>query len=318
MSTIETPEIASVYGALDSAAFEDGGSYNAHLLRELARSANRLASKGQHLLTLPFTERASTPSYNGDSDSLPAWTYFEGLRTVCPTTQWVRITPRIPIPKRAGLRSAAVRVDARVSSDHEVLLQVATRAAPFDINANGSSPNVVTLTGDGDDDVDLYSGSGIPIHHGAYEHVELYVRGLRTGNLANTTYGGTPNQSSGLINGNGGYVLRRDRVRAVVDTGTIIGSSASWVVPGWGQAGAEIVFYDRQGQELARRPVTVMSQDPAFAFQELWFAPPLTESEFQEAAFTQQYGGPTDNFELYDLPNVGIVCFSMAAEARTE
>lgn len=309
MSTIETPEIASLYGALDSAAFEDGGSYNAHLLREIVRSSNRLAGKGQHLLTLPFPERASTPSYDGDSDSLPAWSYWDGLRTVCPTTQWVRITPRIPIPKRPGLRTAAVRVDARVSDDHTVLLQVATRAAPFDPRASSGSANVVELTGDSDEDVDLYSGSGIPIHHGGYETVELYVRGVRTGDLADTTDGGTPNQSSSL----GGYKPFANRVQVASTAG------ASWVIPGWGQSGAEIVFYDRQDQELARRPITqVDRENVSSGYYELHFAPPLTEPEFQEAGFVRRYGGPTNAFELYAIPRLGIVCFSMAAEARTE
>ncbi len=57
--SILTPRVASLLGALDSDAFADGGPFSAHLLRVLVMSANRLASKGQQIVCLPWAIRSS-------------------------------------------------------------------------------------------------------------------------------------------------------------------------------------------------------------------------------------------------------------------
>lgn len=292
MATVDTPETAPLFGALDSTAITDGSAYNAHVVREITRNANRQAGRGQHLVTLLWPMSSFDWTYNPDGSVHT----LHGLRSWVPTTHWIRLVPATPIAFRPGLRRAEVMVDARVSTGHTVLLQVATRAKPYNHRSVASSNNVISLVGTGSDAE--YLQDEFLIDPAGYDDIELFVKGLPTSDGANTAEGGTPADRSGL---SVTPVYALDYIEATAADG------AAWISPGWASSGAEIAFYRADGTEITRRIVTAVddTNDPL----RLYFTPPLTPASHYEVV-------QGDDFTVFALPTLEVVSFTLAAEPR--
>lgn len=292
MSTLYTPEIASLYGALDSNAFSDGMPVSSHVLRTQVMSTNRLAAKAQHLVCTPY----------GNSYDLAEFT-VNGVYLPVPL-EWTQILAPIPLFKMPGSTRAQVRVRANVSNDggaQTVLMQIATLAAPFDPNASVDAPNVLTIAGSGA--VASYGSAidspGIPIVKGDFDIATVWVKG----NITAEASALTPNDSTDAF------------AVGVVSKDSITVSDATWdqdVLP----SGVYIEFYDTNGQTIARRNISNV-YPPGAAGTTLEWTTDLTPSELSliRQARTDDPTGLW--WATYIAPRMGLVCFSMASIART-
>ena len=280
MSTINTAEIASLYGALDSDAFADGGPFSAHLLRAMVMSANRLASKGEQIICLPWPIRS-----NVGEDTI------DGMRAVAPL-YWTRIYSPIPCPKRPGLNRADVRIRARVSDTDPVWVQVATRARPFNAHAASDADNVIVITPDGDNDIDQYTKDSIPIDPGPYEEIEIYIKGEPTGNGPST--GGSPTARGGLGSA------------PTYGNNSVEHASATWTAA-LAEDGHYIEFYDDNGNNVIFRGVITSVNN---AGTRLYYTPAVDMATLFEIA-------DADDWSIYQLPTFEMTCFSMACRSRS-
>lgn len=177
MSSILKPEMAAVFGALDSDAIGDGDAVSAHLVRSLVKAANRAAS------------RAGEPLFNfiydsgGNGTETPAGGFVGYGYTL-----WTRILPG-PLfkKKKPGLTKAKLFVRFHARTDEQLFIQVVTRASPFNPIATGSSPNCIKLVGTNawawDDKED------IPIAYEGSEEISVFLRGVATTTLGNGSNG---------------------------------------------------------------------------------------------------------------------------------
>ena len=295
MSTRDTPEIATTFGALDSSGFVDGMAVDAHHCREFTRNGNHLLAKEEQLFSLMVPRQEGDSVFSGDDQSPNYLIWTDAIRSWVPSSHWMKIVAPFPVAKKPGLHRAEARVFARISGSHTVYLQIATKGRPFDRNAGPSSPNVITLLGDGDDDVDSYTKTGMWIDPGGYEDIQLYVKGLPTGDQAPAS-GGDPNARSDYPSADFQYDY--DNIFDYQNVGT-------WASPGWSRTGAEVVFYNADASVITRRIVTAVTEQ-----RQLFFAPRLSDHELRQVR-----GG--DDWAIFALPTIGLVSVSMAAEART-
>lgn len=247
MSTIGTPEIPAAYGGLDSTAFQDGMPYSAHILREMVRSANRLASKGQHLLNLVWLiEQAADP------DAFP-----DGLIVPAPAV-WTRFHPPVSVWKKAGLTRGQVRFRARIEENVSVQFAIGTRAAPFDPLNPVDRNNIMTMVGDAGNDFDTYGSDlddpGIPLSESDFELIDFWMRTSEEGTSAYN--------SSSAVGTPEAFTLH------------LYLSDASWASQAW-PGRAYIEFYDANEDYLLSRDISsvsadeqiIMWQDPIPAYQ---------------------------------------------------
>jgi len=175
--SIYTPEVATLYGALDSATFVDGVPYSSHLLRALAMSANRLTLKGHPLLNLVWPTRDTLDEEDG---ALP----FEGLAW----PYWSLLVPRLPIFKRPYLNRGAVRCRLQVAASSTAYLQFGTRAWPFRPWRRAGAKNVLEVAGTGA--WGDYVLDDLPLLDGTDDELEVWVRGVDAAALMDEgTYG---------------------------------------------------------------------------------------------------------------------------------
>lgn len=277
---------------------------DAHHARVMTMNSNRLLAKQEHLFALMVPrQEGDTITGGGEAPFLNTWS--DGIRSWVPTTAWMRLTAPFPIAKKPGLHRAELRVMARVSGSHTVYLQVATKARPFNSSAAPSSSNVITLTGDGDDDVDSYTKTGLWIDPAPYEEISIYVKALPTGDQADTTIGGDPNARSDEPSITFAY-------EPTFLKGPSSGGNVDWTIPGWSRTGAELVFFDVDGGTIARRIITSVTQEGPISggTRQLHFAPALTDAQLHQV----QLG---DDWAVFALPTIGLVGLTLAAEART-
>lgn len=224
--SIQTPEIPSAFGALDSTVFADGGAADASVLRELARSSNRLACTGEPLLRLIYD--ASTDSL-GDTSAGRLLAYGEPF--------WFALTPPLTRPKHPGLTRAKLWVYFQARSGEKLHMQVSTSALPFSATAPDDAANVVTLAGTGADA--WASLDNIPIAPGNVDYLQLWLRGSPTSTAGSTGTYGSPN--TGTITG-------LPAANIVEDT------TATWTngATNWATGGHVITFEDGSGNQIGQ------------------------------------------------------------------
>ncbi len=173
MADLRDIEIATAYGSLDTTCVTDGDPYSAHVLRTIATSNNRLATKGQVLFNLIWPERnldvAEPPSMLGQMGGA-AWPY------------WTPMGPPIPVHKRHGSTKMDVRIRMKVDEDHTVWVWVRTNAnrnAPQLMQTDTSS--AVAVKGAGSGAWQNVSFDDIAIDPGGREHVQFMIKGQITG-----------------------------------------------------------------------------------------------------------------------------------------
>ncbi|MEQ8278322.1 MAG: hypothetical protein RMA76_38120 [Deltaproteobacteria bacterium] len=283
---IRTPEIASLFGALESGAFTDGNPMSAHLLRVMTMQRNRLITKPQVLFNLIW------PTYDTSEVNGGAYAGFAPL-------VWTRITLPITVEKFPGHTRANVRLSGVFSSGHEMLFQVATRAVPFRANARSSDDNVISVTGTGSTQ-DL-SIDGVQMIPGTREYFELWVRGFATAQAGATGTFGSPN--SGDLEAMGAdYVQDAD--------------SLTWFATGsgslsWAEGGHYVEITDGSGNVVVpgREIVAVLTQGIGSGGQ-LVVGRPYSPSEVTR-------GLVAGNYAIYKLPEWALFNFMSYSQART-
>jgi hypothetical protein len=219
-----SPRVFSRFGALDSAALADGRASDAQVLRTLAMSANRLATRGQPLAQVVFNSIDESEAIN----SANGW--HKGFAPPF----WLQITPTIPIVKKPLIRSAKLfwRIAA---STGDLGVQVATDASPFNPRARATlTSNTFGFAGSG---VDPYGEvanvhRGIALREGPTENVTFYIRGS-TGADGDTGTYGTPNT---------GTITKVSGQRDVLEV-----EDAEWNIGGWNTGGHAVIITPATG-----------------------------------------------------------------------
>ena len=288
--SIYTRQAASLYGALDSAAasaaLSDGTAASAHVLRELARSSNRLAERGGPLLNLIWdaSTDGATAETGGALSGRSTWGW------------WSRLVPGpIVCPKKGSLTAATLRVHAVVEGTQSINIQIGTAARPFSPAARPGDDNVITCTGDGGTNIDRFEKVAIPLGRGALEPITLDIMGdAKTALASEATFGAN---NSGTVDFAGTHV--------------ITDASSSWnVAPAASRLDYQgrhcIAFFHTVSSSLItypRRVVYVQDGD------NLVISPPLTAAE------TQLCTGA--NYEIRELPTWRIASIAIYTEDLT-
>jgi hypothetical protein len=294
---INVPEFPTNFGAIDSTAFsEDGGPFNSHALRAMAKNANRLITKGQMLFTLAWPATSHDTDIDTDIGST-----FEGYAT----PHWNLCHPPISIPKKPGLNSGTFKLYVTVQATARILFQIVTRKTGSTrlSHARIGDSNVAEVIGDSTSSPQLASFSGVPLDPGPSEVVELYARLSGGGALADTSAYGSPNTGT---HGSGGVEIGRDYILA---------SSGAWdqSSPNLVTSNHFIYFYEGSGGSaiLATTPKKVWS---IVSGTKLEFAPPLYQRELSliensSGSFEIRAAGGTNAFSVFG--------FSGFADARS-
>lgn len=290
MSSILVPEVASLFGAIDSSAIADGEPLDAHVLRAMGMSANRLLCQGEPLLVLPYDVAGNSGIPETDDEGTQ-----EGGPYGFGSPFWVEIIPPVTCYKKPGLTSAKLFVRHSITSGGILYVQLATRAQRFsDTASSDNAPNVLKLTGTGGWTTE--SIAGIPIDYGVDELVSLSILGA-PGDLGATGTYGTPNSGS---------------VDLVIDAGCILyGSGATtWAdgsgVDSWAGGGHAIVFVDPiTGVELVTPRQILQTQEAS----RIVFWPTL--SPFEQRMIADKA------FEIRKLVNWRFGAISLYAEDRS-
>ena len=184
MSEVLKPEIASKYGCLDTNAVLDGDASHAHVLRELARSTNRLLEQSSPVLNLVFD--ASTDSSEFTAGSCTGFLGSYDWRPVVPGAMMV--------PKKANHDLLDFKLIANITQNKTVTFQVATSRSPFDAEGNTAKPGIVEALGTGSWAV--YDIEGIPASNKEIEAIGFFARGSNEGTTASAGTYGAPSSGS--------------------------------------------------------------------------------------------------------------------------
>lgn len=295
--SVYTPQIATSYGALDSNAFFDEMGVNAHILRVLARNANRLAAKSHHMFTLAW------PSVQtGTAVPLQRrYQYAEALGTT-----WYQVIPPFKIPKKPGTEKMECRIRANISNNLRVVFQVQTIAAPFAERIDTANPNVVIVTGT--DAVATYAIDNVPISTGREEVITLWARAVSAGAVPSTALYGAP------VSGTIGRISREQLI--LPQTTTLINWGAGTSTPDdFVSIGAVIQLSTLQGELVATRRLqdlnfdTVQNSVPVTSYLgRITFEAPLSDDQVARLRM--------GTWEIRSIPNYALTGFSGRAEQR--
>lgn len=294
--SINTPEIASLFGALDSNAFGDGQPFSAHLLRTLMMSSNRLASKGHEMLNLIWPV-AVAPSYD-------ASIFGHSYHTL--DTAWTRLAGPITVPKKPGLKTGTFSITAKIENSFEALVQVVTKEKPFSANARAGDAGCMLFSGDGDNDFDTDSMTGIPLDRQSdTERIEIWIKHAGASGAADTATCGSPSSGQAESIGPDGFAA---------DTATF-----SWTVssPGtWGEQGHVVRFLDAAagsgGVPITRNFGMGRITESTLTTQYLVpLRPRPTQREIDAAIDADLY------FEIVKLGRIAISNLALFADGRT-
>lgn len=166
MTTFKSPEIATVFGGIDTDALADGRVIPAGVLRELLRSGNLLLARGSQMFRWVGSRRQNPTELDPGSARhfvSPFW------RPLIPLENW-------PVPKKPGLTKARIRIQATITNLAVVEVQIAT-VGNGGFEDNPDSSKTITLIGDGTSTA--YGGNAeIRCRDGVDETVGFYVRAV--------------------------------------------------------------------------------------------------------------------------------------------
>lgn len=283
-------EVASRYGALNSDTFTDGEALSAHVLRALAMSGNRLATKGHPLFNLVWPTRAVNSDLDPHTGGAADGGGFAGIAW----PQWVKLLHPLPVPKKPMLNKAEIRIRARVTNGETILLQFATVARPFNAAIALDAPNVLALVGTGAmEDYDL---DGVPISEGGFENFEIYVRASPSAMiLGDTGIYGAPN--AGTFDG-------VTAIYALLSVATWNPSTGAG--DAWDEGGHFVEFTDASGVRVTSRMIT--SVTPILAAHAIHY-PALSVEELQ------QVNAAGRHYRILRLPRFNFANIAAAASA---
>jgi len=284
--TMDTPEIATLFGALDDDGLIDGAPASAHTLRTLAMTANRLVTKGHVLTNLVWPSDNTVAEAVGQLRGI-AWPW------------WHHILPPVPTPKKPGLTTADLEVVATVetrTSDGTVEVQTVTGAAQFRPSAS-TTANVLTMTGAGASAFEVFGMDNIPISRGSMDEVSFLIRGRPTDDTAQAADGGTP--STGTVGRSGANWFEPD-------------SGASWTfttpstLANWADTGHYVQF-QVSGVDVA--PIAAVINVSQEGNDRCYFYPYFNSDQ------VRMINGST--YTLKQLPRYQIANLALYANART-
>ena len=122
------PEVATEYGGLADAAFVDGRPVSGHVVREMARNANRQKQRGGHPLRLVYDARVT----HVDS-AFPG----QSRQWLPPSWQSLFASSSYPVPKRHDVVKLEVRVRVVVDLDRAFVLFFGTSVNPHPATSLG-------------------------------------------------------------------------------------------------------------------------------------------------------------------------------------
>lgn len=196
MRNIEMPQR---YGYLNSDGFLDTEVIDAAKKRALDRNTARLAGRGQkffHFIGNSSLAVADLENANG------RWRGFG-------SPDWSLVHSPIKRFKKPLLKNMSMRIRARIQDSYSFQLQLCTSVMPFNPRATATDPNVLTMTGDGDNDFDLYELLNVPCSEQHFEKIEIWIRGGLTETLLDeATYG--INNAGTCTQGSAGYTGMHD------------------------------------------------------------------------------------------------------------
>ena len=288
-----TPQVASAFGAVDSDAFADGRPFGAHVLRAMSRSANRLTTKGQHLLTLAWPVQNTS----GDDANSHVW----GMASTRAYPWWQIYTFPITVPKRPGLNRAGLRIRAKITDDTSVLFALASLGAIDQSSPtlfDSDHPNVLTGTGGGT--FTDYSLNDAIISAGDYERLAIWVYGGAT-LIDNTATYGSP------------YTATLTYPTDGIFADHVVDQSASWnptlqypSTLDLANGGNVIQFYGSNGNALGGPRQITLVDSPV----QISFSPPLSSNELASANRGASY-------KILQCARVTLASVSVAAQGRT-
>lgn len=135
-SSILTPEYPSVVGVLDEDALTQGHFADAHVLGSIARSANRLAGKGNYLVHEPYRVAGAALEVSG-------------MMGIWAVGQWKKLAEYPAVRRKPHLRTAEVRIRAQIASGSTVIFQLATGAVAPRFAAVNGQLNTASCAGTG-------------------------------------------------------------------------------------------------------------------------------------------------------------------------
>lgn len=282
-------EIASRFGAVDSDRVADGEAFGADLLRAVSMGANRLLTKGAMGPCLPW------PLISRDELGSPA---FEAVAL----PEWRVIHPPIPWPKMPGLSRADARIRIAASvGDIEVKILTSTMRS-----LQGSEHLISVPVGA----MALRSLDGFRVSPGAFDLLEVWVRGDGTTTLGDTGAHGVPNTGTDFHIADKRGVIYRGHPTRAFDASPGQATPSTWVVGGndWARAGHWVGFFDSANRALLapRRIVSVPSP------HEFIFSPELTDDE---AIYLTQR---VESFSIFRLPSFELGSMAFRLRGLTE
>lgn len=161
-STLDEIEYASLYGGLVVESVEAGAFAHAHVLREIARNANRLAAKGNYLCSHFWKKAASD-----DGDQRGAALSFLG-------PEWRRVLGPYWAPRKQHLTTATVQIYARITDGITALFQVCGFSQPLQRSYRSvqGAPTVIECLGTGD--WEWYTATDVPLGNEPLDSIELW------------------------------------------------------------------------------------------------------------------------------------------------
>lgn len=243
-------EIPGAYGALDSDAFRANRFVDAHALREIQRSARRLAGRGEYLLQ---------EFWRGDgSDDIET----VGGHAFDATANWRRVIGPVIAPRKRHLLTGEVQFSARITSGATALFHIQTEASAAPGPRQSTAPNVVEAVGTGA--WQRYTSDAIVLGRQDTDTITVWVTG--DGSEAFDT-GAFGSPDSGAPD--------------VVTNVDLVDNSATWDGGAINAAAGRIVvqFYNADG-----RPITAPRTVYAWSSTVLRFNQQLSQDEVRRCA----------------------------------
>lgn len=269
-------EYSAAFGALTPSAAEQAEFGHSHVLREIARGGHRVAGKGNYLSHMFW-------------DKSGAGLEVVSARQFFAKQQWSQVLPPIHAQRKPNLRTAVVKLQARITEDAVVWFQVCTDSQGPRPDAPTSAPNMLECLGTGD--WEWYTLEGIPLGPRNSETITLWCIGGESVEVFDTGTFGTPASGTATLVAESGF---RD-------------AGAAWNSTNFSlYAGAVSVRFltSSGGVLLAARPVEGSTTEDLHFVQSHWLSP-----DEVRAANTS---GVT--YELLQTPSCRLGAFVMREE----
>lgn len=296
--SILVPDLATLLSGIDSAAIADGRAPSAHLLRELARNANRMQSRSELVARLSF-DAGGTAGESMGADDMHGWGAID---------RWMPLTPVVPIERNPWLVGYKALVTTWTQEDAKLYLQIATQDHPFDPSAGPDAPNVLVIDGDSGSDTWVSDSLSMTVTERRSDSVQLWLKGELLGAMDTAAYG---SPASGTLTSLDAWNPAPGGIWTMSDSGATWDTSGSTPTSG----GHLVRLLDVFGNEVVPYTRILANTATSFTIQMSSFAgQPFGSGIEWVAALT--VGGGCD-YEIVKTPTWRLGDFALYATART-